>query len=108
MLLAQKNSGPHPKTINDATRLFSNLADLDYESDYNNHIYFRYLSNNKNDISLLGAYHPEEIYSKYIIRISEKGFTVVNHPSEVYGISDTHKCIDENLSLHLVLDIDVR
>ena len=67
MLLAQKNSGPYPKTINDATRLFSSLVDLDYEPDYNNHIYFQYLSNNKNDISLLGAYHPKEIFDKYII-----------------------------------------
>ncbi len=108
MLLAQKNSGPHPKTINDATRLFSSLANLDYESDYNNHIYFQYLSNNKNDISLLEAYHPKEIFDKYIIRVSEKGFIVVNHPSEVYRISDAHECIDGNLSLHLVLDIDTR
>src|SRR6266498_4321762 len=108
MLLAQKNSGPHPKTINDATRLFSNLADLDYESDYNNHIYFQYLSNNKNDISLLGAYHPEEIYSKYIVQVAEKGFTVVDHPSEVYGLPYTHECIDESLPLRLVLDIDAR
>ena len=62
MLLAQKKLEPSPKTINDATRLFSGLADLDFEPDYNDHIYFQYLSNNKNDISLLGAYHPEEIY----------------------------------------------
>ena len=88
MLLVQKNSGPHPKTINDTTRLFFSLADLNYEPGYNNHIYFQYLSNNKNDISLLGVYHPEEIYSKYIIRVAGKGFTVVDHPSEVYGFSD--------------------
>ena len=67
MLLAQKNAGLSPKTINDATRLFSGLADLDYEPGYDNHVYFQYLSNNKNDISLTGAYHPEEIYSKYIV-----------------------------------------
>ena len=67
MLLAQKNSGPRPKTINDTIRLFSGLADLDYEPGYNNHIYFQYLSNNKNDTSLLGAYHPKEIFDKYII-----------------------------------------
>ena len=47
MLLAQKNSGPSPKTINEAIRLFSGLADLDYEPDYNDHVYFQYLSNNK-------------------------------------------------------------
>ena len=67
MLLVQKNSGPRSKTINDATRLFSSLADLNYEPDYNNHIYFQYLSNNKNDISLLGVYHSEEIFDKYIV-----------------------------------------
>ena len=108
MLLAQKNSGPSPKTINEAIRLFSELADLDYEPDYNDHVYFQYLSNNKNDISLLGAYHPEEIYSKYIIRVAGKGFTVVDHSAEVYGFSDTHECIDGNLSLRLVLNIDAR
>ena len=107
-MLAQKKPGPSPKTINDATRLFSGLADLDYEPGYNDHMYFQYLSNNKNDISLLGAYHPEEIYSKYIVRVSGKGFTVVNYPSEVYGLPDTHKCIDGNLPLRLVLDIDAR
>src|SRR5947207_4445424 len=88
--------------------VFSSLADLDYEPGYNNHIYFQYLSNNKNDISLLGAYHPKEIFDKYIIRVSGKGFTVVNHPSEVYGIPDAHECIDGNLPLRLVLDIDTR
>ena len=108
MLLVQKNSGPHPKTINDTTRLFFSLADLNYEPGYNNHIYFQYLSNNKNDISLLGAYHPEEIYSKYIIRVAGKGFTVVDHLAEVYGFSNTHECIDGNLPLRLVLDIDAR
>ena len=40
MLLTQKNSGPSPKTINEAIRLFSGLADLDYEPDYNDHVYF--------------------------------------------------------------------
>src|SRR3954463_7166530 len=108
MLLAQKNSGPGPKRINEATRLFSSLADLDFEPGYNDHVYFQYLSNNKNDISLLGAYHPKEIFDKYIIRVSGKGFTVVNHPSEVYGIPDAHECIDGNLPLRLVLNIDAR
>jgi hypothetical protein len=108
MLLAQKKPGPGPKTINEAIRLFSGLADLDYEPGYNDHVYFQYLSNNKNDISLLGAYHPEEIYSKYIIRVAGKGFTVVDYPSEVYRFSDTHECIDGNLPLHLVLDIDIK
>ncbi|GES72984.1 hypothetical protein GLOIN_2v1766843 [Rhizophagus clarus] len=110
MLFAQKKKspGPGPKTINEATKLFSGLADLNYESGYIDHIYFQYLSNNKNDISLLGAYHPEEIYSKYIVRVAEKGFTVVDHPSEVYGLPDTHECIDGSLPLRLVLDIDAR
>ena len=66
-MLAQKNTGPSPKRINDAIRLFSGLADLDFEPGYDDHVYFQYLSNNKNDISLLGAYHPEEILDKYII-----------------------------------------
>ncbi|GBB88981.1 hypothetical protein RclHR1_15600003 [Rhizophagus clarus] len=87
MLLAQKKPGPHPEVIKRATRLFSGLADLDFES---------------------GAYHSEEIYSKYIVRVAGKGFTVVNHLSEVYGLPDTHECIDENLPLHLVQNIDAR
>uniref|UniRef100_U9TL61 Uncharacterized protein n=1 Tax=Rhizophagus irregularis (strain DAOM 181602 / DAOM 197198 / MUCL 43194) TaxID=747089 RepID=U9TL61_RHIID len=108
MLLAQKKPRPRPEVIKQATRLFSGLADLDFESGYDDHMYFQYLSNNKNDISLLGIYHPEEIYSKYIVRVAGKGFTVVNHPSEVYGLPDTHECIDGNLPLRLVLDIDAR
>ena len=108
MLLAQKKSGPRPKTINDAIRLFSGLADLDFEPGYNDHVYFQYLSNNKNDISLLGAYHPEEIYSKYIVRVSGKGFTVIDYLSEVYGLPDIYECIDGNLPLRLILDIDAR
>ena len=59
-------------------------------------------------IKIISLYHPEEIYSKYIIRVAGKGFTVVDHPSEVYGFPDTHECIDGNLPLRLVLDIDVR
>ena len=108
MLLAQKKPELSPKTINEATRLFSGLADLDFKPGYNDLTYFQYLSNNKNDISLLGAYYPEEILDKYIVRVSGKGFTVVNHPSEVYGIPDAHECIDGNLPLRLVLDIDAK
>ena len=67
MLLAQKKPRPGPKTINEAIRLFSGLADFDFEPSYNDHVYFQYLSNNKNDISLLKTYHLEEIYLKYII-----------------------------------------
>ncbi|RGB35013.1 hypothetical protein C1646_759825 [Rhizophagus diaphanus] len=93
MLSAQKKKSlrPDPKTINEATRLFSGLADLDYEPGHIDHIYFQYLSNNKNNISLLGVYHPEEIYSKYIVQVVEKGFTVIDHPSEVYGLPDSHE-----------------
>jgi hypothetical protein len=105
MPLAQKKPGPGPKIINETTRLFSGLADLDFEPGYDDHVYFQYLSNNKNDISLLGAYHSEEIFDKYIVRVSGKGFTVVNHLSEVYGLPDAYECIDGNLSLRLVLDI---
>ena len=110
MLLAQKNARPHPSVINDATRLFSGLADLDFEPDYGDHIYFQHLlaSNNGEGVALLEAYHSEEIYSKYIIQVSGKGFTLVNYPSEIYGIPDAHKCIDGNLPLRLVLDIDAR
>ncbi|RGB26076.1 hypothetical protein C1646_770927 [Rhizophagus diaphanus] len=108
MLLAQKNAGLGPKIINEAIRLFLGLADLDYEPSYNDHVYFQYLSNNKNDIFLLGAYHPEEIYSKYIIQVAEKGFTVVDYPSKVYGLPNIHECINGNLPLRLVLDIDAR
>src|SRR5436190_19497544 len=108
MLLAQKNPGPHPKTINEAIRLFSGLADLDFEPGYNDFTYFQYLSNSKDDVALLDTYHPEEIFDKYIVRVSGKGFTVVDYPSEVYGLPDTHECIDRNLPLRLVLDIDAR
>ncbi|UZO23096.1 uncharacterized protein OCT59_015440 [Rhizophagus irregularis] len=59
-------------------------------------------------ISLLGAYHPEEIYSKYIIRVAGKGFTVVDYPSKVYGFPDTYEYIDGNLPFRLILDIDTR
>ena len=61
MLLAQKKPGPCPKIINEATRLFSGLADLDFEPGYNDHIYFQYLFNSKDDITLLDTYHFKEI-----------------------------------------------
>jgi len=59
-------------------------------------------------MALLEAYHPEEIFDKYIIWVAEKGFTLVDHPSEIYGLPDSHECINGNLPLHLILDIDVR
>src|SRR6184192_615193 len=78
MLLAQKN---------DATRLFSGLADLDFEPGYGDHIYFQHLlaSNNGEGVALLEAYHSEKIYSKYIIRVSGKGFTLVDHHLKFMG-----------------------
>jgi hypothetical protein len=107
-MLTQKKPGSGPKIINEATRLFFGLADLDFEPGYIDHVYFQYLFNNKNAVALLDTYHPKEIFDKYIVRVSEKSFTVVNHPSKVYGLPDTHKCIDGNLLLRLVLDIDAR
>ncbi|CAG8763792.1 10756_t:CDS:1, partial [Gigaspora rosea] len=77
--------------INEATRLFSGLVDLDYEPGYNDHTYFQYLSNSKDDIALLDAYHSEKIFDKYIIRVAGKGFTVVDHLSEIYGIPNAHE-----------------
>jgi hypothetical protein len=71
-------------------------------------VYFKYLSNNKNDISLLGVYHPEEIYLKYIVQMAKKGFILVDHPSEIYGLPDAYECVDGNLPLRLILDIDAR
>src|SRR3954469_12139851 len=108
MLLAQKNFEPNLEEINEAIRLFSGVADLDFEPGYNDHVYFQYLSNSKDDVALLDTYHSEEIFDKYIVRIAGKGFTVVDHPSEVYGLPDAHECIDGNLPLRLVLDIDAR
>ncbi len=57
---------------------------------------------------LLNTYHSKEIIFKYIIYVVEKGFMIVDYLSKVYGIPDTHKCIDKNLSLHLILNINVR
>ena len=69
MLSAQKKKslGPGSKIINEATRLFSGLADLDYEPGHIDHIYFQYLSNSKDDVALLDTYHSEEIFDKYIV-----------------------------------------
>ncbi|CAG8781504.1 8578_t:CDS:1, partial [Racocetra persica] len=54
------------------------------------------------------VYRPEDIYSQYIIRIVGKEYTIIDHPTEVYRISDTHECIDGNQPLHLIIDIDAR
>ena len=42
-MLAQKKLGPSSKTINEATRLFSGLADLDFEPGYGDYVYFQHL-----------------------------------------------------------------
>ncbi len=101
---------------NEAKRFFIGLTDLDYKPGHREHTFYKYwLASNdhanftdRNETALLGAYQPEEIYSQYIIRIKEKGFALVNHPSEVYRIPDTHECIDGNRPLRLIIDIDAR
>ena len=65
--LAQKNPRPHLKIINEAIRLFSELANFDFEPNYNDLTYFQYLSNSKDNVTLLDTYHPEEIFDKYIV-----------------------------------------
>ncbi|CAG8468039.1 8640_t:CDS:10 [Cetraspora pellucida] len=62
----------------------------------------------KNDTTLLDAYRPEEISDEYIIWMAEQGFIVVDHLSEVYRLPNAYECIDGNLPLHLVLNIDAR
>ncbi|CAG8547042.1 7860_t:CDS:2, partial [Cetraspora pellucida] len=96
--------------------------DLNYKSGYRNHMYYKYLLTSrpkgvtlkghshidKNDTALLDAYRAKEISDEYIIWMAGQGFTVVDHPSEVYRLPDAYECIDGNLPLHLVLDIDMR
>ena len=99
---------------NEAKWLFMGLTDLDYKPSNKEHTFYKYwLASNghadKNDTALLDAYQPEEIRSKYIIRVAGKGYTVIDHPSsEVYRIPDTHECIDGNQPLRLIIDIDAR
>ncbi|RHZ56119.1 hypothetical protein Glove_406g22 [Diversispora epigaea] len=98
---------------NEAKRLFTGLTDLDYKPSHGKHTYYKYwLASNsytdRNDTALLEAYKPEELYSQYIIRMARKGYTVIDHPIEVYGILDAHKCIDGNQPLRLIIDIDTR
>jgi len=40
--------------------------------------------------------------------VAGKDFILVDYPSDVYRIPDTHECIDGSLPLRLILDIDVR
>ncbi|CAG8813886.1 1289_t:CDS:1, partial [Gigaspora rosea] len=63
---------------------------------------------NKNNTAVLEPCQLEEIHSQYIIRVVVKGYIVIDHPSEVYRISDTHECINRNQPLHLIIDIDAR
>src|SRR6185369_17874914 len=87
---------------NEAKRFFIGLTDLDYKPGHREHTYYKYwLKSNghintadRNNTALLEAYQPEEIHSQYIIRVAGKGYTVIDHPSEVYRIPDTHECID--------------
>ncbi|PKY61599.1 hypothetical protein RhiirA4_486794 [Rhizophagus irregularis] len=98
-----------PRQFQALSVTFPSLStDLDFKPGYNDHVYFQYLSNSKDDVALLDTYHSEEIFDKYIVQVAGKGFTVVDHPSEVYGLPDAHECIDRNLPLRLVLDIDAR
>ncbi|KAG9306508.1 hypothetical protein G9A89_000971 [Geosiphon pyriformis] len=90
---------------NKAKKLLTSLTDLD-----RGHTYYKYWlasdgrasSADRNDTALL------EIYSQYIIRTAGKGYTVIDHPTKVYGMPNTHKCIDGNRPLHLIIDIDAR
>ena len=106
MLSAQKKAFPRPGP--EVIKLFSGLTDLDYRPGHNNHMYFQNLSISKDDVALLDTYDPGKILNKYIVCVAENGFTVVDHPFEIYGMPDAHKCIDGNLPLRLVLDIDAR
>ncbi|CAG8783655.1 28870_t:CDS:2, partial [Gigaspora margarita] len=56
----------------------------------------------------IDTYQPEEIYFQYIIRMTGKGYTVIDHSSKVYRMPDTHECIDGNQPLCLIIDIDAR
>ncbi|KAF0469680.1 dead-like helicase [Gigaspora margarita] len=77
------------------------LTNLDYKPGHKEYTFYKYwLASNsytssfdRNNTALLNAYQPKEIYSQYIVQIKEK-FALVNHPSEVYKILDTHKYID--------------
>ncbi|CAG8816263.1 24761_t:CDS:1, partial [Racocetra persica] len=37
-----------------------------------------------------------------------KEYTVIDHPTEVYRIPNTHECIDGNQPFHLIINIDTR
>ncbi|RIB24713.1 hypothetical protein C2G38_2167771 [Gigaspora rosea] len=91
----------------------SSLTDLNYKPGHKKHTFYKFwLASNghidKNGTALLDAYRPEKIHSQYIIRMAGKSYTVINYPSEVYKIPDTHEYIDGNQSLRLIIDIDAR
>ena len=110
--------------VSEAKSLFAGLMDLEYETGYRGeHMYFKYLllSNGQSaltseddseddakNIALLDVYYLEEINSRYIIRVAGKGFTAIDHPSEIYKIPDAHECINGNQPLRPILDIDAR
>ncbi|CAG8616343.1 21881_t:CDS:1, partial [Racocetra persica] len=107
---------------NKAKQLFMGLTDLDYKPGNREHIFYKYWlvsrpeevtlkghsHTDKNDTALLDVYRLEEISDEYIIWVAEQGFTVFDYPSEVYGLLDAHKCINGNLPIYQVLDIDTR
>ncbi|CAG8849198.1 9710_t:CDS:2, partial [Gigaspora margarita] len=74
---------------NEAKRLFMGLTDLDYKPGHKEHTFYKYWltsnghtnSSDRNDTALLDAYQPEEIYSQYIIRMTGKGYTVIDYPN---------------------------
>ena len=108
--LQQQHQSQKLAEYGEAKKLLSGLTDLNYEPGHGKHMCYKYLleSNDKNDTALLEAYQPEEIYSRYIIRVAGKGFTLIDHPSEIYGFPDSHECIDGNQPLRPILDIDAR
>ena len=92
------------------------LTNLDYKPGYKEYTFYKYWlasnghtsSSDRNDTAVLEAFQPEEIHSQYIIQVTGKGYTVINHSSKVYRIPDTHECIDGNQPLHLIINIDAR
>ncbi|CAG8560260.1 16625_t:CDS:2, partial [Cetraspora pellucida] len=79
---------------NEAKKLFTGLTNFNYEPDHKKHTYYKYwlASNSHIDSRAMAG----------------KGYTVIDHLSEVYRIPDAHEYIDENQPLRLVIDIDTR
>lgn len=40
--------------------------------------------------------------------MAEKDYTVIDYPSKIYRIPDTYKCIDNNQTFCLIINIDIR